>query len=821
MRIRRVLDSFQGRLLLFMLVLALTVQSATFLAVWTAGRTDVQERIDDDLQVGARVVQRQLESRGEQLARSVQVLGLDFGFRQAVATGDRETVMSALGNVANRVDADASALTGLDLEVVVTDLPGISRGERLEVPPRLLEEARRAGQAAGLVVIGDRLYQVAMAPVKAPLPLAWVVMGFRVDRDLLAELGSLTLGDVSFWWLGEGEARRLASSRPEETADLGPVLAGAEGGAVPEAGVTSLVRLGRERHLVYPVHLFTTEDGAAMSPVRLVLHSSVSEAMGSFRRLSWLLLALSLLGLLCLVVGSVTIARGVTRPVRQLVSGARRIAGGDYSEPIAEPSSRELGTLARAFNHMVEGVRERERKIVHQSLHDALTGLPNRELFRDRLQHGLAAARRRGSMVAVLLLDLDRFKEINDSLGHHAGDLLLQQVGERVRQTVREADTVARLGGDEFAVMVSVDDADAAVTLGQRIQDVLAPPFDLGDFPIEVGASLGVALFPLHGDDDATLLQKADMAMYLAKESHSSLAVYEPRSDEPSLRRLALMSDFRRAAAEDELVLYFQPKVGLADDTILHAEALVRWQHPQYGLLPPGEFIPLAEQTGHIRLLTRWSLREAIRQCRRWLDQGLRLSVAVNLSALDLLDASLPAVVADLLREHDVAADLLLLELTESAVMREPTHVRRVLTELERLGVRLAVDDFGTGYSSLSHLRRLPVHEIKIDKSFVLQMATDRDDLALVKSTIQLAHNLGLQVVAEGVETLECLELLRMHDCDMVQGYYFTRPLPPTELTGWLAERAAAATVASAAATSAAPTSAGPTTEPGEREVPI
>jgi diguanylate cyclase (GGDEF)-like protein/PAS domain S-box-containing protein len=424
----------------------------------------------------------------------------------------------------------------------------------------------------------------------------------------------------------------------------------------------------------------------------------------------------------------------------------------------------------------------------HQALHDVLTDLPNRVLLLDRLEQAILASGRLRTPLALLIMDLDRFKEVNDTFGHHVGDQLLMQVGPRLRHQIRASDTIARLGGDEFAILLpTVANAEAAIAMGKKLIRALEAPFSVEENAFDIGASLGIAIAPDHGGDAATLLRRADVAMYIAKQSNSGYAVYSAEQDRNSPTRLALMSELRYAIDHAQLVLHYQPKVAIAGGTFRQVEALVRWRHPQHGLMPPDEFIPLAERTGLIGPLTSWVLNEALAQCRMSRDQGLALDVAVNLSGRSLQDPSLVDLVGELLQRWRIPPAALMLELTESSIMSDPDHVMLVLERLRALRVGLSIDDFGTGYSSLSHLRLLPVDEIKIDKSFVLDMLTNASDEAIVRSTIQLCQNLGRKVVAEGVEDEATYERLRELGCDFAQGFHIARPMPGSELPGWIA----------------------------------
>jgi diguanylate cyclase (GGDEF)-like protein/PAS domain S-box-containing protein len=448
------------------------------------------------------------------------------------------------------------------------------------------------------------------------------------------------------------------------------------------------------------------------------------------------------------------------------------------------------GAVGVALQNVTERVNTAE-VLRHQALHDGLTGLPNRTLLNDRLRHALQHSSRTLEPVALLVMDLDQFKEVNDALGHDHGDRLLIEMSRRLRRELGEADTIARLGGDEFAVLLT----EAGNLAGARhvagvIEAALEQPFHLGGISLQVNASIGIAVYPDHAVDAETLARRADVAMYTAKRSGGGTAVYSPEHDQSSVRRLALMGELRRAIAEDELTLHYQPVIELATGRVRAVEALVRWEHPVHGLTPPSEFIELAAVSGLIQPLTRWVLEHAIDQLRAWREIGIHLRVAVNLSARNLYDIELAGWLGELLTDRGIDASLLTLEITESELMDDPLYAMEVLGKLKALGVSTSIDDFGTGYSSLAYLKNLPIDELKIDRSFVGSMVDDESDLTIVRSTIDLSHNLGLDVVAEGVENAETLERLAQLGCDRAQGFHLSRPLPPAELTVWLEDPA-------------------------------
>jgi diguanylate cyclase (GGDEF)-like protein len=469
------------------------------------------------------------------------------------------------------------------------------------------------------------------------------------------------------------------------------------------------------------------------------------------------------------------------------------LAVGDRLGVIRTFEHDDVLLLETVANHAGVALRNSELigRLRYDALHDALTGLPNRTDLQARLSDALedvAAGRVTGA--AVMILDLDEFKAVNDTLGHHQGDQLLVEVAARLTAAVGRAGTVARLGGDEFAVLVTgTADEDRVLRIGRRVLRSLEQPIALDGLEVEIGASVGVALAPAHAADPAVLLKRADLAMYDAKSSARSLRLYEPELHTDSPRRLTLVSELRAALQDGAVEVHVQPKARLRTGEVVGVEALVRWEHPELGWVPPDEFVPVAERSGLIGLLTTRVLDASLAACAEWRESGRDIGIAVNLSARSLQDADLVEEVDRLLRRHGVPADRLTLEVTEGSVMADPARAVALLHQLRDLGVRLSVDDFGTGYSSLSYLQRLPVQEVKIDRSFITGLGKESENLAIVRAIIDLGRHLGLEVVAEGVEDAATQDLLTSMNCDLVQGWHLARPMPTDDLLGWLAAR--------------------------------
>lgn len=503
------------------------------------------------------------------------------------------------------------------------------------------------------------------------------------------------------------------------------------------------------------------------------------------------LLLLAAFGMLLLGAGYIALDRTVLRPIAAVARALKAEALGGKIEQVDISRLAEMRDLFDAFSEMRQQVTARQTALEYQTFHDTLTGLPNRTLLVDRLQQAINVAKREKKKPTLLMLDLDRFKDINDTLGHQVGDKMLKQIGIRLADTLRKVDTVARLGGDEFGILLTDATEDQARLVAMKLQHVIEQVIVVDTHQLYVGASIGIAYFPEHGEDVQTLAQRADVAMYVAKSSRISPAIYDPSTDEHSVGRLTLNGDLRQALISNELELHYQPKLDLKQNKVTGVEALLRWRHPNHGPIPPDQVVPMAEQTGLIKPLTLWVLDAALRQCAMWEIQGLSLTMAVNLSPTNLQDTNLPREIQELLQRHHLPANRLVLEITESAMMANPNRAIAILTELDSMGVSIAIDDFGTGLSSLSYLKRLPVDELKIDKSFVMDMQNDENDAMIVRSTIELAHNLGLRVVAEGVEKLEIQQMLAVLGCDEIQGYYLSRPQPAQHFNAWLAARTA------------------------------
>ncbi|MEO8751253.1 MAG: EAL domain-containing protein [Casimicrobiaceae bacterium] len=768
----------QTRILALFLALMVIVQIGGFVLVNTVGTTAARTTIGDELIAGEQVFLRSLQQEKVRLMQNARLIAADYAFREAIATGDRNTIDSVLANHGRRIDADLTMLIGLDGNVIADSVGG-SVGTAF-AQSGLMAKAQSDLQASAMVLHGNHLYQVVLVPVLAPLPVAWVAIGFKVDDALATVLRGSMRFQVSLlsrhgkelWQL---QASTLDAAAREETVRD---VAASRFAAIDATGNATYDAVALTRVLRLPA-------GGGDSVIAL-LQEPLAAALEPFYRLQRQLALISLVAVIVSIFASVLIARGIVRPMHELVATARRIAAGDYAALPPPSRNDEIGDLASAVRTMGQDIASRESRILDLAYRDPLTDLPNRALFAERLESALSAAPASGS-VAVLLMDLDHFKYVNDTLGHENGDMLLREVGARLREAVkRPGCTVARLGGDEFAILLPGEWAAGARRVAAALLRTLEAPMTFEGHVVDVRASVGIAACPEHGHESSMLMRQADIAMYAAKRHHRGIVIWDEKYNQHGHERLSLMSDLRKAVDRNELTLVYQPKVPLGGGITQFVEALVRWNHPTRGVVPPADFIPFAEQIGYIRSITQWVLAHAITQCALWRGEGLPINVSINLSARDVMDDTLPDRVAALLQVHGCAAQWIALEITESAILDDPGHAVENLKRLSALGCKLSIDDYGTGYSSLAYLRRLPLDELKIDKSFVMGMARDASDNVIVRSTIELAHNMGLTVVAEGVEDEATLERLRTLGCDMVQGFFLSRPLAPELVAAWM-----------------------------------
>jgi diguanylate cyclase (GGDEF)-like protein len=763
------------RLKVLALASALVVlsQAGTVTSVLVTANRAVADRAEQKLATGSRVLDEIVQSRALQLGSTVSVLAADFAFKQAVASADRATIESALANHAFRARADIAILSD-DSDQLVTSLPG-DRTVGHVIATELLDPVEQDGTVHWTYQSDTAAYEMLTVPVLAPLPIAWVTMGFQIDDDFARRIGALTSLDIT-----------VVSTRPPRPRVIASAMSGQARGDLVSAALQSgdgpsRITAGGTEYLFLKRPFMV----GAKDIVVLVLESQ-DEAMAPYRMLRATAVILGAFLLLCALAGAVLLSRTLTRPVQRLVGAARRIRMGNYREPVAVDSGDELAELALAFNGMQEDISAREERISYQARYDQLTGLPNRQFALEQLDEALCAASGTGLPVSLLVIDLGGMTEITATFGHDIGDSYVAEAAQRLRAGLRAGDSLGRIEGDRFLWMVPGTGAEQGRELARSLVKSLDGHLQVRQINVHVQPVIGIASFPEHGAQAEQLLLRAEVARSRAAATPGRIEVYATGSEEQRVRQFALLGDLVRAVRQDELRMHLQPKVSLADGTIIGAEALVRWSHPTLGWIPPAEFIPLAERSGNIGLVTRWALIAAVRECRFWVEDGREWSVAVNISGRDLRERRFPDLVAGILRDHDLDPRHLTLEITEEALLDDFDEAVRILKRLRDTGVRIAIDDFGTGSSSLAKLKHLPVDELKVDRSFTLGLPDSLPDAALVTATIELGHKLNLRIVAEGVENRASLRWLREHGCEYAQGYLVSRPMPAEDFQEWV-----------------------------------
>jgi diguanylate cyclase (GGDEF)-like protein len=760
------MGSFRNRLLVLIIGLVIVTQTVTLAAVLLSTRRAVEARAADELRAGGTLAEHLIDFRAGQLANGVGVLAGDFGFREAVASGDTPTIASAADNYAQRIGADMVLVFDTHGRVLA---PTAAEAEQAEgALAGLIEDAGGSRDQPHFRVFGAHSYQFFLAPVRAPQTIAWVAMGFVADQALAARIRDLVGSEVAIVTHGAGGVTRIASTVP---AAAGAVLPGA-------SELPRITRLGAAEYLSFARRLEVRGDS-----VEVLLLKPLEDVLAPYREQRDAMLLIDGVALLLAALIGAVLGRSATRPIGELVRAAQRIEHGQYGIAVDVAGGEEFRSLASTFNAMQSNIAAREADITYHAYHDPLTALPNRTKAVRTLE-GLIAGGAREAGVALLLIELRNLPDINASLGLAVGDDVLREAARRLQQNIAATETAARLGEMQFLVIAPGCTAERAPLYAGQLAAVIRGGFHLAGVSLDLRLACGVCLFPLHGESAAELLQRVQVALEDADEARTRVAVYRAGQDQEHRRRLALVTDLRRAIDQDQLSLVYQPKVAMATRSVRSLEALVRWTHPELGAVSPAEFVPLAESTGGSRHLTTWVLGAAIRQMGEWRRQGLELDLAVNLSAPDVLDPDLSDEILQLLRRHQVESTSLLLEITESAVMRDPQVAVRNMQWLRVAGIRFAIDDFGTGHSSLSQLSVLPVDELKIDRSFMTP--ADPGAVTIVTSTIELGHSMGLKVVAEGVENADSWNLLRRLGCDFAQGYLISPPLPPAQIPGFV-----------------------------------
>lgn len=759
--------SFRKRLLVLIIGLAVLTQTVTLFAVLASTARDVRARGAEQLTAAGSFVEQLIRYRAGQLASAVAVLAGDFGFREAVASGDGPTMLSAAGNNARRIGADLVLLIDTRGRVLASSAPSDAHVGAAIAGLLLGDPGQRHGRPQ-FMVLGRRTYQFFLAPVRTPEIIAWVAMGFAVDDALARKIRDLAGVEVTLGIGGPAGLTRVASSLPQSARSplrLDSTELSAGGGA-------QVIRLGNTSYLTFVQRIDSRGE-----PVAAILQKPMAAVLAPYRELRDSLLLIDGVTILLAAAIGMVLGRSATRPLGDLVLAAQRIQHGRYDTAVVVSGGEEFRSLAATFNTMQRTIADREADITRHAFHDALTGLPNRTLAERKLQELLHAGDAPAALALILIL-VRSVREVNATFGHEVGDEVVREAARRLSRNVMAEHVIARLGESQFLIIAPGFSAERARIYVDQLAGALRAGFHLSGMTLDLGVTSGICVYPEHGQSAQDLLRRVQVALEDAGDTRLRVASYETGRDEQHRRRLTLITGLHAAIEHDELTLKYQPKVDIAARSVKSLEALVRWQHATLGAVSPGEFVPLAESVGASRALTNWVLGAAIRQLAAWRRDGLQVQLAVNLSAPDILDPDLGDGILRMLAERQVDPAALLLEITESAVMRDPELAARHMHPLRAAGVRFALDDFGTGHSSLSLLGRLPVDELKIDRSFISQALSGQSAAAIVASTVALAHGMGLNVVAEGVEKPEAWNLLKRLQCDCAQGYLISPPIP-------------------------------------------
>lgn len=737
----------------FLLLLA-AVLAAALGAVLATNRDSAGREVQRQLDVGALVFSRVLESNRRQLTQAAQAVSADYGFREAVSARDTGTLASALQNSGERIGAAMVVLTSLSGNVIAASGTHLPAGAPFPIAA-LQETAASADSAAGIMVDKGRIYQLVTVAVRSPLPVAWIAMGFEFDSKAARELADITGLAVTLSVNTDGRWKDFISTVPPGSAKNTDV-------------VTRRIELSKSGN----------------TQIVAVLSRSLADARAPFERLTKALFVIAVVSLVAFALAAFWLARNITRPLQDLTQAVDRMRAGTYDAPRNVQRGDELGVLAEGLHLMQTAVQSRDQSIRRLAYEDTLTGIMNRTAFGSALSDALHASE--GAPIGVAVINLHRFRRINEHLGYSVGDAVLTEIATRIAAVPSVNAAVARLAADQFAAFTKLADRGDLHAWGTSLLLALAEPVTVEAQPIDISATLGLVVSAAEGTSADELMRCADLALDGARREKRALAIYEEALKPEARDQLSLLGELRHAVEHDELRLYLQPKIELRTGRVSGAEVLLRWQHPTRGLLTPVDFIPFAEQTGFIRWLTRWTLDHAMALAAEWHRADTALNLAVNISSEDISDSRFDSRVASLLSRHQLPPSLLTLELTETGFIEDPRRAVLMLDALAALGVCLSIDDFGTGYSSLSHLARMPVDEMKIDRSFVQGLESDSEFATVVRSAIDMGHGLGLKVVAEGIETSSAANRLRDFGCDIAQGYLYAKPMAPDAFTAWM-----------------------------------
>ncbi len=763
------MKSLQTRIFLFFVLLLLFVQSIALWTLFEGNNAQEQQEINNRLNTAKTIFTEQFNSRRDYLAAFAETAAKDYGIKD-VFEGDTRSLLVALNNHRQRIDADLAM--AISAKGDITAQLKIARINNLK---NKVQKGSELGQAfkhpewlesqeqAHLYMLDGTLYQLSLSPLTVgSTTIGWLAFGFEINQELANHFLDITQLQVDFILNENNNWLLVASSNPQ--ADINFAKSIVDGNTPDQyIAIGDLIS-----------EFDNQEFGLAMYGLRADIVEVLQEQW-------WQFLVLTLITLLLSLASAYLIAASITKPIKRLVQQAKIIAEGDYQQKISLKDSSELGQLADEFNVMQQAVLVREQEITHRANHDPLTELPNRNILIKTLNELIEAR----TSFQLFHLNLSRLKDVNETLGHDVGDWLIQRTAERLAK-LTQFTLLTHTGGDEFVLLFVKQEKHSINELVKSINTALEAHCDYGGINLQLQVRIGISSFPEHSNVDKTLLQMADTALQNAKKDNNNFQCYDKSLDVNSVERLNLINDLKHAISDDQLELHYQPKLDLQTNIVTHAEALVRWYHPTLGMVPPDNFIHIAEQTGQINKLTRWVVTTALKQSATWRNNNIDINVAVNISAENLKEPDFYEFIIESINANHVPVNKVTLEVTESAVVDNPESATKLLQRFKDAGIKISIDDYGTGYSSLAQLKQLPVHELKIDKSFVQHLHEDEDDRIIVRSTIELAHNMGLSVVSEGIEDDFALRWLAEQGCELGQGYFISRPKPTDDFTTWM-----------------------------------
>ena len=766
------MKSLQTKIFLSFVLLLLLVQAIALSTIVAGNKSQERQEITNRLTTAKTIFSAQFNSRRDYLSAFAETAAKDYGIKQ-VFEDELRSLLVALNNHRKRIDADLAM--AISSKGVITAQLVLAKNQAGEAKVKQGNERKQvfrfpqwleSQEQDHLYVLGDSVYQISLSPMTVGAKtIGWLAFGFEIDQELAQHFLNITQLHTDFAIKVGQEWRLIASSNADAQLDFTKRVVNGE---TPN----DYIAIG---HLV---------DEAGQLQLALAMYGLRADIVEVLQEQWWQFLILTFITLLLSLAVAYVIAASITKPVKQLVKQAKIVASGDYHQTVEVTDSSELGQLAKEFNAMQSAVLSREKAIIHRANHDPLTDLPNRSVLKLTLQE-LAD---RQQAFTVFHLNLSRLKDVNETLGHDVGDWLIKTTAKRL-SSLKEFQLLCHIGADEFILLAELSDNHSNEFLVTKVHQVLEENCDYQGISLQLQVRIGIASVPEHCHDTKSVLQMADTALHHSHKVNQLVQVYHQELDVNSVERLNLINDLKDAIIDDQLELHFQPKLNLTSGIVTHVEALVRWRHPTLGMVPPDNFIHIAEQTGQINALTHWVFINALKQYQAWCDVGLNISVAVNISAQNLKAADFYDFICQSVELYNVPAEKVTLEVTESAVVDDPETAIAILQKFKDRGMRISIDDYGTGYSSLAQLKQLPVHELKIDKSFVQRLCDDEDDRIIVRSTIELAHNMGLSVVAEGIEDEFALNWLAQNKCELGQGYFISRPKPAKELTAWLLEK--------------------------------